>query len=158
MNGRFLLFGVLCCLLGCSSSRTPSSTVQSINVFFANLERERNDPTAQGRDWAFAPVYPVPRQIKSDNLEEAALRELLKGPTPAERSEGYSTYCSGLRLSSFHVLADTAEVALEGTPNLQGLLAGPRMRAQIRSTVLQFGSFEGLRIRVDGREDFDSLR
>jgi len=94
----------------------------------------------------------------SDNPEEAALRELLKGPTPEERSKGFSTYCSGLRLSSFQVLADTAEIALEGTPDLQGLLAGPRMRAQIRNTVGQFATLKGLRIRVNGKEDFDSLR
>ena len=145
-----LLFG------GCSSSGTLVE--RRIDIYFANINRERHDlagPPGQGPVFM---VYAAPRRIASTTLEEAALEELFKGPTSEEEARGYSTYCSGLEVKSFRLDGDSATVELTGTPVLSGVLAGPRLRAQINKTLLQFKTIKNVRLLINGKEDFDSLK
>jgi spore germination protein GerM len=86
------------------AAREPTS--REIQVFFTNLERG-----AEGE------VYPVGRTTTDDDLPTAAVRELLAGPTAAERDQGYSSWFSpdtaGM-LRSVRVEDKVAHVDFEG--------------------------------------------
>lgn len=157
MQSNFpILLGLLLFLGGCSSSQTLVE--RRIDLYFTNINRERQDlesPRGQGPQFM---VYAISRKIVTDTPERTALEELLKGPTSEEKARGYSTYCSSLDLKSFRIAGDSATIELTGTPSLRGLLAGPRLRSQISNTVRQFNTIKFVRLLVNGSQDFDSLK
>lgn len=141
----------------CASSRQEVSE-RVIQVYFVNQSLEAMDmKEQQGTPPPFI-LYPVERTIRSATPERAALEELVRGPTPEEVSLGYSSMLPGLTVSGFKIQDGVAVAEFNGDLRLGGLLAAPRLRQQVERTLLQFEAVESVSVRINGREDFDSLK
>lgn len=98
-------------------------------------------------------VWPVARTIDVDrSAPEAALEELLRGPTPAERDRGYlSSIPGGVRLRSLRVEAGTARADFDGTlRRAAGSCLVLAIRAQVERTLLRFPGIDDVVISVEG--------
>lgn len=101
-------------------------------------------------------VEPVKRRVpKTAAVAEAALTELLKGPTAAEHNAGYvSAIPRGVKMNSLSVTNGVAKVdfskALEPGG---GACAVTGIRAQIEKTLMQFSTVKSVTISVDGKTD-----
>ena len=101
-------------------------------------------------------VYPVTRRVaKTVNVAEAALIELLKGPSSAEQGTGSRTsILPGTALRSVTIedgvaIADFSRelvFALAGSCNVQALVG------QINETLKQFPNVEVVKIYVEGAD------
>lgn len=112
--------------------------------------------TAYG-DEACEAVWPVARAVAptgGDTLAEAraALTELLRGPTPAERDRGYLTNIpEGVELRSLRVEEGTAYADFGETMHrAAGSCRVLAIRAQIERTLLQLPTVDVVVISVDG--------
>ncbi len=120
-----------------------------IKVFFSNIVE---DPQASN----CGKVYPVTRRVaKTQNVAEAALLELLKGPTSAEQGTGSRTsILPGTALRS--VIIDNGVATADFTRELVFALAGScnvqALVAQINETLKQFPSVEVVKIHVEGED------
>ena len=88
---------------------------------------------------------------------EASLRELIKGPTAQELSQGFQTQIdSDATIKSISIKNGTAYV--DFSKELQnknvGLCAGQFIEAQIRQTLLQFPTIKNAVISIEGNKDF----
>ena len=146
-------------LAGCGATTTPGSATSptttpggtSVTVYFAKHSDTDNNPTA---------VFAVQRTTSATTTQDRAtfaLAELLKGPTPTERSQGnyYSPFDGALALQSFcsgafrdfdltldhrgtTAEAGTATVHFCRRVDIAGDLDGARMKAMITATLTQF--------------------
>jgi hypothetical protein len=102
-------------------------------------------------------VYGVDRQIASTlAVGRAALQELLKGPSPEETKEGYTTTLDpDTVISSLEIRGGTAyvEFGSELEQNVSGACRVTAMRAQITETLKQFSSVQDVVISVEGRTE-----
>jgi hypothetical protein len=129
----------------------------SIDVFFPNLAMP--SPTL-----GVEPVYPVRRAVrKSDDIAKAALEQLFRGPTAAEKAAGYFTYlvpeCSAqdfhypehpcsAKVASLDVADGVAQVALYDVDwsaiiwQLGGIVGLETAIEQVRATLLSLPGIE----------------
>jgi sporulation and spore germination protein len=116
-------------------------------------------------DSAFASVFPVPRLAPDQAVATAALASLIKGPTAAERADGYyselggaltgASTCSG---KDFRIALDNGVATVRFCRSVRsgGVGQDARMRAQIEATLRQFRTIGVVRlIGSDGRCLFD---
>jgi peptidoglycan/xylan/chitin deacetylase (PgdA/CDA1 family) len=122
-------------------------TGYAVKVFFSKHPTSDDDPTA---------VFPLARTSPTLGVATFALGELLKGPTQAERAQGYYSpfegqlalvsYCTG-PFRDFDITLDhrgataepgTATVKFCRRVDIPGELAGPRMLTTISATLTQF--------------------
>jgi hypothetical protein len=175
------LLGV--CLLalftaGCGATSTPAGSRSptaapsgsTVNVFFARHPGTDNNPTA---------VFSVWRSTSAaTTLDQAtfALEEIFKGPSQAERNQGYyspfdgalalQSYCSG-PFRDFDLTLNRRGTTPEvGTATLQfcrrvdiaGDLDGARMKAMITATLTQFPTIQQVVILNFQGDCFDDLQ
>lgn len=101
--------------------------------------------------------FPVVRKVaKTQAVGAAALVELLKGPTPEEEADGYSTALNyGVKVQSLNIKDKIAYVdfdeALEKA--VGGSCRVAAIRSQITNTLKQFATVEDVIISVNGRTE-----
>jgi len=119
----------------------------NIQVFFSNSQKNTNAADCKK-------VYPLYRRIAyTKNTAEAAITELLKGPTPDEINQGYSTSInSGTQLKSINIKNSTATIDFDQTlqSGVSGSCKVANIRSQIEKTVEQFGTVNNVVITIDG--------
>ncbi len=130
-------------------SSVTSGGALVVQVFFGNSEK---DPQALD----CSRVYPVERRIPpTDAVARAAIEELLAGPTPEERRQGYFTSLKqGVPIRKLEIENGTAWIDF-GRAFEEGVAGSCRVeavRAQVERTLLQFPSVHSVRITVEGRE------
>lgn len=132
----------------------PVASVE-VKAFFGNSER---DPQTQYCDVS----YPVARRIAlTENLLAASLRELLAGPTAAERHQYFSTHIpAGTEVRSLQ--EDDGRVTVMFNRTLVDGVAGScrvqAIRSQIERTLKQFPFVTEVTIAVEGMPDAEVLQ
>lgn len=99
-------------------------------------------------------VFPVDRIIpKTQAVAQAAISELLKGPTPAEKEQGYfSSIPAGSQLNSIKIENGTASVDFNQTTESGGGSCSMVERvSQINFTLKQFPTVKAVKLSIDGR-------
>jgi len=126
----------------------PETT--SINVYFGNsqLDPEVMDST---KDFAVKRIIP-----RTKAIGQAALEELLKGPTTAEKEKGYLTSINeGVKIQSLTIQGDIARV--DFNPQLEFQVGGScrvaAIAAQITKTLKQFSTVKKVIISIAGRTE-----
>jgi spore germination protein GerM len=131
---------------GSSSESTATGSGQTILVFF----REQ--------DGACTAVEPVERQVEeTEAVATAALTELFKGPSDAERDRGLTSFfdegTSGL-LRSVHVDGGTAFLDLDAAffdiNNASTSCGSSMIKSSIEATLTQFSTVQDVRYAVEG--------
>lgn len=149
-----------------TTTNTPSP--QTFKVFFAHHPETDNDPTA-----VFAVERPAPA---GKDQAFYALQEMFKGPTTDERNNGFYSpfdgamglisYCSG-DFKDFTMAMDhrgnmpepgTMTVTFCRTIMPPGDLAGARMEAMIKATLLQFTEIKQVVILNHDGNCFNDLK
>jgi hypothetical protein len=129
--------------------------VISVKAFFSNI---KNDPGTLHCEKVYAATRRVPL---TENVAEAAVLELLKGPSSAEQSIGFRTSIfPGTMLRSVILKDGTAIVdftkeflyAVAGSCHVQAL------SAQVVETLKQFPSVQNVKIFVEGQDAADKLQ
>jgi hypothetical protein len=122
----------------------------TVTVYFSN---DKKDPEALD----CANVYSVDRRIsKTQAIAQAALTELLNGPYPAERQEGYLTNINqGVKIQSLTIENEIAKVDFNKTLDqaVGGSCRVAAIRAQITKTLEQFSTVKQIIISIDGRTE-----
>jgi hypothetical protein len=120
-----------------------------LKVYFSNL---KEDPNVEFCDR----VYAVTRRVaKTQNTAEAAILELLKGPTTAEQTFGSRTSIfPGTVLRSIGISGGTATVdfSKEFTYAIAGSCHVQAIAAQVMETLKQFPSVESVKVKVEGED------
>ena len=99
-------------------------------------------------------VFAVDRQVpKTTATANAAISELLKGPTDAEKSQGYTTTIPvGSKLNSISIINGEAKVDFDATTESGGGSCSMASRvAQITQTLLQFPTITSVKLSINGR-------
>ncbi len=99
-------------------------------------------------------VYPVERfMLKTQAPAQAAIRELLQGPTPAEKAQGYFTSIpEGSALNSIKITNGVAEADFNAqTESGGGSCSMAARTAEIRQTLLQFPTIRSVELSINGR-------
>lgn len=152
------------------TATTSSSTGATVQVFFVRHPDSDNNPIA---------VFAVTRANSAQGLQQQAtfaLQEMLKGPTQAERAQGYyspfdgqlalQSYCTGAFRDFDLTLDHRGTTAESGTATMQfcrrvdipGDLDGPRMSAMVTSTLTQFAAIKKVVILTYQGSCFDDLQ
>ncbi len=125
----------------------PQTT--TIKVFFNN---DNLDP-----EFSCNKVFPIERQIpKTQAVARAALEELLKGPLPAEKTDGFfSNINPGVKIQSLTLENGTAKVDFDQQLEFQvgGSCRVAAIRAEITQTLKQFPTVKNVIISIDGRTE-----
>jgi len=119
-----------------------------IKVFFNN---SKLDPETSCNK-----VFSVERQIpKTTAVARAALEELFKGPTEAEKAAGYfSAIPLGSALNSLTIINGEAKADFNATTEFGGGSCSMAARtAQIRETIKQFSTVKTVKLSIDGRTE-----
>jgi spore germination protein GerM len=126
-----------------AASPTPSTMV--LRVYFSRVTNN---------DVEFVPVErAVPHTLAAG---QAAIEELLKGPTPAERSWGlHSSIPEGAKLRSLRIVDGVAYADFDEALQFQvgGSLRVMVIRKSITLTLLQFPTVQSVVISIDGRTE-----
>lgn len=120
----------------------------SIEVYFPNTVF---DPEMADCGRTYAVTRTVPRTLA---VGQAALAELLAGPTDAEREDGYITSINdGVRINSLRVEDQTAYADFDEQLEFQvgGSCRVTSIRAQVEDTLKQFPTVDNVIISVNGR-------
>ena len=127
--------------------RTVVSTgVMSVEVYYTNA--------AQGSNSDCGKVFAVSRTIpRTEAIAEAAIGQLLQGPTMQEREGSYGTEIpAGAKLRSVTIDKGTATVDFNADLNrAAGSCRITAIRAQIERTLRQFPTVRKVVITVDGQ-------
>jgi spore germination protein GerM len=165
-NIRFLVAGAIVLVLimsvaawrdGQDVSPEPTEVTEEakVEVYFAH---SRLGDYSQDCDDVFV-VYR--RTAENTNPLEAAVTELLEGPTLAEETEGYVTnIASGAELRSLEVIDGVASVTFsEGfLENVAGACRIESIRTQVEKTLMQFPEVKSVTIKVEGVPDEEVLQ
>lgn len=120
-----------------------------LKVYFSNILK---DPQSKACDL----TYPVIRRVpKTVNLAEAALLELLEGPTAAEQVFGSRTaIIPGSALRSVNISEDVATVDFSRAFafGISRACEVQMLRSQVESTLKQFPNVKVVKIRVEGAD------
>ncbi len=127
----------------------PGGALIKIKAFFASPVL---NPTA-----VCEKVFPVDREVPlTKAIGRAAIRELLKGPSPDEREAEYSTAINdGVILQSLTIQDGVARVdfSKELDRAVGGSCRVTAIRAQITETLKQFATVKSVIISIDGRTE-----
>lgn len=119
----------------------------SIKVFFGNSDRG-----AECEE-----TLSVIREVsKIATIGKTAIEELLKGPTTAEQSDGFSTALNiGVKVNSLNISNGIARVdfGLELNTGVAGSCRVQAIRAQIEETLKQFPSVQNVIISINGKTE-----
>ncbi len=138
-----------------SEPEAPISDTRTVQVFFGNTEE---DPEAMYCDR----VYSVDRQI--DNvpaIASATVEKLLAGPTTDEKEAGYfSNINEGVVVEDLVIENGRAEILFNDKleEDVGGSCLVTAIRAQIESTLKQFGTVEEVTIQVEGMDEGEVLQ
>ncbi|NMC51712.1 DUF333 domain-containing protein [Candidatus Kuenenbacteria bacterium] len=122
---------------------------EKVKVFFNN---NNLDPEISCQK-----VFPIEREIlKTPAVAEAAIKELLKGPSQAEKDNGYfSNIPEGVKIQKLTIEKGVAKVDFDKT--LESAAGGScrvsAVRAEITETLLQFSTVKSVVISIDGRSE-----
>ena len=118
-----------------------------IKVFFGNSSRG-----AECEE-----VVSITREIqKVATIGEASLKELLKGPTALEKSQGFSTEINaGVTINSLTISNGTARVDFSSDLNksVAGSCRVQAIRVQIEETLKQFPTVQNVIISINGKTE-----
>jgi len=127
---------------------TPTE-MTTIKVYFNN---NKLDPEVSCNK-----VFSVEREIiKTEAIGRAALEELLKGATEAEKAQGFfSSINSGVKIQKLTIDNGTAKVDFDKQLEFQvgGSCKVSAIRAQIIETLKQFPTVQNVIISIDGRTE-----
>lgn len=134
----------------------------TVKVYFQNTEGDPNFTDC-------SVVYPVEREVTitdqtnlSSQLVDAALTNLLAGPTEADKNNGFISQLpvEGIRIQKIEVTQDPAgksTVRVDFNQTLQRGVAGScrviGIRAQITETIKQFPGVDEVVISIDGKTE-----
>lgn len=147
------IFLVTFAFLGCTppqATQTPAETM-IVKVYFNNPEIDPN--------WAFecSNVLAVEREIpKTTDVAMEAITELLKGPTNAEKNEGYVTSInSGVEVQSLTIQNGVAKIDFNEQLQYQvgGSCKTSAIIAQIQQTLKQFSAVNSVVISINGKTE-----
>jgi len=126
---------------------SPETT--NIKVYFNN---SKLDPEVSCNK-----VFAVEREIpKTTAVGQAALLELLKGPTDAEKADGYFTSINtGVKINKLTIGQGIAKADFDEQLDYQvgGSCRVSAIHAQITQTLEQFSSVKSVVISIDGRTE-----
>ncbi|MGZ6388686.1 MAG: GerMN domain-containing protein [Ktedonobacterales bacterium] len=153
-----------------ATTPTPTATSAAVKVYFTKHPDSDSNPLA---------VFALTRTTTTTGTQDQAtfaLEEMLKGPTQAERAQGYynpfdgqlalQSFCAG-PFRNFDLTFDHRGSRFEqGTATFQfcrrvdipGELAGPRMSAMVTSTLTQFPAIKKVVILNYQGNCFDDLQ
>jgi spore germination protein GerM len=121
----------------------------TVKAFFNN---DKLDP-----EHTCVKVFPITREIGATRaVARAALQELLKGPTPEERAEGYYTQINaGVKIQRLAIKAGVAKVDFNETLGYRvaGSCRTSAIIAQITQTLKQFPPVKQVVISINGRTE-----
>ena len=127
----------------------PKEEFTTVKVFFNN---DRMDP-----EFSCNKVFPVEREIlKTQAVARAALTELLKGPTEAEKAQGFFTSINpGVKIQELTIENGVARVDFDSQLEFQvgGSCRVSAIRAEITQTLKQFPTVNSVIISIDGRTE-----
>lgn len=130
-------------------SQNTSAATLDIKAYFMN---DNLDPEV-----SCDKVFPVARKIaKTQAVARAAMAELLKGPTEAEKAEGYSTAINpGVKIQGLTIENGVARIDFDNTieNNVGGSCRVTAIRAEVIETLKQFPAVNDVVISVDGRTE-----
>lgn len=137
------------------SNETPtaeaSTNTMIVKVFFNNPKTDPN--------WNFecSNVFAVERTIpKTESVALAAINELLKGPTAAEKEKGYMTNInSGVKVKNLNIKDSVATIDFDEQLQFQvgGSCRISAIYAQIKQTLKQFSSVKTVVISINGQTE-----
>ncbi|HSL56957.1 MAG TPA: cell wall-binding repeat-containing protein [Acidimicrobiales bacterium] len=129
------------------AGEAPATT--TVRVYFAN--EAMGDPCGE--------VFGVERQVVGPAVATAALAELLRGPTEAERGAGYSSWFSSATegyLNSVSVADGLARADFRDfsgiIPNASTACGSAALLASLDATLTQFSTVDTTRYSFDGSE------
>ena len=132
-----------------NSTQEEEAETLTVKVFFNNSEL---DP-----EFSCNQVFSVQRTIpKTQAVARAALEQLLRGPTEAEKAQGFFTSInSGVKIQSLTIQAGTAYVDFDDQLEFQvgGSCRVSAIRAEITRTLKQFPTVSEVIISVNGRTE-----
>ncbi|MGZ6391273.1 MAG: GerMN domain-containing protein [Ktedonobacterales bacterium] len=155
---------------GGATTPTPTMGAATVKVYFTKHPDSDSNPLA---------VFALTRATTTTGTQDQAtfaLQEMLKGPTQAERSQGYyspfdgqlalQSYCAGPFRDFDLTLDHRGSTSEAGTATFQfcrrvdipGELAGPRMSAMVTSTLTQFPAITKVVILNYQGNCFDDLQ
>lgn len=121
----------------------------TVKVYFNNSQL---DP-----EFSCNKVFPVERKIlKTQTVAQAALEELLKGPTAEEKEKGFFTSINpNVKINSIKIKDNTAFVDFDEALEFQvgGSCRVSAIRAQITETLKQFPTIKNVIISINGRTE-----
>lgn len=153
--GAYLVF-----LVQGTEIQPPKEEFITVKVFFNN---EKLDP-----EFSCNKVFPVERKILKTQapynnelyagqaVARAAINELLKGPTEAEKEQGFFTSINpGVKIQSLAIENKTAKIDFDSQLEFQvgGSCRVSAIRAQITQTLKQFPTVDSVLISIDGRTE-----
>lgn len=122
----------------------------SVNAYFGNTIFNPNQIDC-------SKVYVVERKTaKSSQTATAAIKELLKGPTEAERAQGYaSAINSGTELKSIKIQNGIATIDFNNMlgAGVAGSCRVGAIRAEIEETLKQFSTIKSVVISIEGNTE-----
>jgi spore germination protein GerM len=133
-----------------AAAPAPAPATRTVQVYFgnANLNPGVLDCSL---------VFPVAREApKTPAVGRAALEELLKGPTWAEKNAGYDTAINeGVKIRSLSVKDGVAAVDFDAKmqEGMGGSCRVSLIRSQITETLKQFPTVQSVVISVEGNSE-----
>jgi len=133
--------------LSMETQKTPNADEIAIRLYFAN---DKLDPEVTCEK-VFAAVRIVP---KSKTMAHVVVEELLKGPSEAEKAQGFRTAINpNVKIKRLAIVDGVAEVDFDSQLEFQvgGSCRVGFIRRQIEETLKQFPSIESVVISIDGK-------
>jgi len=127
---------------------TPDSDMVTIKIYFVNSKIKPIDLCNE--------TVSVLRTIpKTEKIATAALNELLKGPTPEEKTQGYASGIpDGSRVNSLTIVNGEARADFNDMIESGSTSCGSLIRVtQIRETLLQFSAIKTVKLSINGRTE-----
>lgn len=129
--------------------KKSSSETTKVKIYFNN---EKMDP-----EFSCDKVFPIEKEIvKTEAVGRTALRELLLGPTNAEKEQGYfSSINPGVKIQSLIIENGVATIDFDEQLEYQvgGSCRVAAIRAQITETLKQFLTVGKVIISINGRTE-----
>jgi spore germination protein GerM len=154
INRRVLSFSFSVCLLVFAvvvetPAQRSDSQPQKIKIYFYHEPGEYID------------LSPVTRVIRTASPARAAIQALLKGPTAAERKQGFDGLASAgdFKIGSLMIQKGTARinfVVAEDWRGFPGDIAPARFKKAVELTLKQFPTVKEVVVSLNGDVNFDS--
>lgn len=140
------------------STTTPNNNMMSVNVYLIEIEGGTPGNTIGCGDGLVAVSRQVPQTV---GVIRAALEELFSLSGGDYQSDLYNALDqSNVTIESAEVQNGVATVALQGSLMSGGVCDDPRIKEQIRSTILQFPTVTTANVTINGEtlDEYFSLQ